>query len=738
MNDRYLDGIKKNKLDFVARGSPKCFILLFLLIAGILLCSVGVAFACYHFNQSYIIYGFCTLLAIFSLAAALALKVLKRFIDKAEFQNMLYSNATKALTDFYLIVKKDGSFVYQDERLNKNTLNAITQHIKTNLLQIKASAYFYQFECMGHAISAKPITRPDGYFALSAKPITENAVHKLLLEKAKIYTYKIKNEKIKASNTKLEQELTMLFAQNNNLHKLQQITLGNTDNCTFYRNYSLQKESVHYGLLSPDSLQISDFFKDLPIGMAILHSDMKIEECNKAFLMHTDQKQNLNLALQNQISSLKHGQSYILNLELKSQTPLRAYIAPIKNLFIGFFIDLSELKALEAKLQQSQKVASIGELTGCIAHDFNNILTAIIGFSDILLEDISIEKKQHWDIADIKSSAQRGKDLVAKLLAFARDQKLKIELANINKIISALRPMLGRLLPENIELKLELASDLLFAKIDKNQFEQCIINLAINARDAILANGSILIKTQNALINEKKIVLEGTQNEGIVLKGQYLKIIVKDSGFGVEESIISKIFDPFFSTKEAGKGTGLGLCTVYGMIKQIGGYIDVKSKPKNGTEFCILLPASYEASKKQKLETQDCSKNEPTPLMQIKNKNILLVEDEEMIRKFVLKALNGKGFSVVAHPNAQDALKAFLANKKGFDLIITDVIMPGISGPEMIKRIRQENKSIKVIFISGYTKDKLDISNIDNVSSFFIQKPFNLAELTSKIAKIFN
>jgi two-component system cell cycle sensor histidine kinase/response regulator CckA len=733
MNTRYLEKLKKNKLVFVNRCLPKNFLILFIAIIGIFLCSSALYFITYLNFSLGIRYSLCITIVLLSAASLFCLQNLRVFIKNAEFQNMLYSNSIKSFTNFYLIAKTTGEIIYQDDRLLEDLAEKIKIKFGNLLSDQKNVKMYHSFYCMEHLIEVKPMTRPKNYFVLICASKKEDNIYQKLLRNAGIYQYAIETN---TNHLKVDDQIRNKaeFKEQTikNLLKSHQIVIDDKNLPDFYTNYYCRDGQVHYGLLVQENILPNGFLESFIVGSALLDSQVNIKAHNAVF--EKQFAKDINVQLKKTIAELEKDQSYVINLQLKDQKMIRAYISPVKSLFIGFFIDLTELKLAQEKLQQSQKIASIGKLAGGIAHDFNNILTAIIGFADILLHDLDLKSKGYWDIAEIKSSAQKGKHLVKQILAFARDQKLKTKTEDVNLIIQQLQPMLKRLLPENIDLRLHTDLDLKKAKIDKNQFEQCIINLVINAKDAISVGGKIAVKTQSLLINQKVFALKNTHNEEVIPQGRYLKISVADNGCGIENEVLKRIFDPFFSTKEVGSGTGLGLCTTYGIIKQMDGYIDVTSQMGVGSEFSIFLPASYE-----EIKSKDFNQKNKANIYEQSFKNdkkILLVEDEEMVRKFINKALTNKGFFVSVCSNASEALK--LIPQTAFDLVITDVVMPGLSGPEMVEEIKKQRKDIKVIFISGYTRDKLDIKDIYNDSYFFIEKPFELEALFTAIAKIFN
>lgn len=407
---------------------------------------------------------------------------------------------------------------------------------------------------------------------------------------------------------------------------------------------------------------------------------------------------------------------------------------------IAHMIDTTELKNLEMRFVHSQKMQAVGQLAGGIAHDFNNLLTAMMGFCDLLLMRHPAGDQSFADIMQIKQNANRAANLVKQLLAFSRKQTLQPQIINITDSLADLSNLIGRLIGENIELRMVHGRDLKFIKVDQVQLEQVIINLAVNARDAMPEGGTLTIKTSNIVIDNKfslpKNMIPPAEDE-IIEQGEYVLIEVSDTGYGMNREIIGKIFEPFFSTKAIGSGTGLGLSTVYGIVKQTGGYIYISSKVSKGTKFSIFLKAyDTDGSTKpsQSEERDDLVKTDASDL--IGSGNILLVEDETPVRIFSHNALINRGFSVLDADCAETALDIIKEKGNEIDVIITDVIMPGMSGPDMIKQISANFPNIKVIFISGYGEDAF-VETYGSERSFnFLSKPYSLKQLVVKVKEV--
>ncbi len=412
-----------------------------------------------------------------------------------------------------------------------------------------------------------------------------------------------------------------------------------------------------------------------------------------------------------------------------------AYISRIdptisnNELLLVQLVDISSQKILEQRFIQSQKMQAIGQLAGGIAHDFNNLLTAMIGFSDLLLQRYTQNDPSYGDVIQIKQNAGRAANLVRQLLAFSRQQTLKPKVVSVTELLVDLSSLLKRLIGVNIEFQMIHGRDIWLVKVDNSQFEQVIINLAVNARDAMNNNGKLIIRTKNYFSDKEFKCIYDTAHPG-----DYVLIEVIDTGCGIDPSVIENIFEPFFSRKDdkirktSGSGTGLGLSTVYGIINQTGGFINVETEIGKGSNFKIYLPR-YIGSEKiqnanQEQELRDLSGSE----------TILLVEDEDPVRMFSARALRDKGYKVLEAACGEDALK--IAEKEKFDLLVTDVVMPKIDGPTLNKMLKSKISNLKTIFISGYTEDTFRQDIGKNSSIHFLQKPFTLKDLASKVKEV--
>lgn len=395
---------------------------------------------------------------------------------------------------------------------------------------------------------------------------------------------------------------------------------------------------------------------------------------------------------------------------------------------IVYALDITDQRALEAQFAQAQKMQAVGQLAGGVAHDFNNVLQAIIGYSDLLLSNHRPTDPSFQDIMQIKQNANRAAALVRQLLAFSRRQTLRPNVIQLGDELSELSQMLRRLLGERIELDLRRGPDLWEVKADATQFQQVILNLAVNARDAMRDGGKVVISTSNVTAEESA---HFGYSEASLPRADYLLIEVSDTGSGIPPDVLDKIFEPFFTTKEIGKGTGLGLSTVYGIVQQSGGFIFCDSVVDEGTVFRIFLPrhvrpvAEEPASRRKQPEAVDVTGRG----------TILLVEDEEAVRKFAARALTGRGYTVIEAVSGTDALAVVDKLEKPIDLVVSDVMMPEMDGPTLLVRLRSRFPDLKVIFVSGYAEDAFE-KNLPAGENFtFLPKPFDLKELGEAVKK---
>jgi two-component system cell cycle sensor histidine kinase/response regulator CckA len=402
---------------------------------------------------------------------------------------------------------------------------------------------------------------------------------------------------------------------------------------------------------------------------------------------------------------------------------------------IVYMLETTERRTLENQINQSQKMDMVGQLAGGIAHDFNNVLSAIMMANDFLLNAHKPTDPSFQDIMQIKQNATRAATLVRQLLAFSRKQTLRPQVLDLGDALSDLTMLLRRLIGEKVKFDPVHGRDLWQVKVDVSQFEQVIVNLAVNARDAMPDGGKLTIKTANVSAQDA---------ERLSYKGMppadYVRIDVSDTGTGIPAEIVDKIFEPFFSTKEVGKGTGLGLSTVYGIVKQTGGFVYVDSEEGKGTTFRIFLPRHH-AEQEPQHEPQathgtakDGAAEPPKPRVDLTGQGtILLVEDEEGLRSLNARGLRSRGYTVIEASNGIEALEALEEKDGAIDLVVSDVVMPEMDGPTLLRAMRGRNPNLKIIFVSGYAEDAFAKSLEENEKFDFLAKPFALSALVAKV-----
>jgi two-component system cell cycle sensor histidine kinase/response regulator CckA len=393
---------------------------------------------------------------------------------------------------------------------------------------------------------------------------------------------------------------------------------------------------------------------------------------------------------------------------------------------LAVLADATELKTLEAQFVQSQKMQAVGQLAGGVAHDFNNLLTAIHGHCDLLLMRHDQGDPDFADLTQIRQNANRAAALVSQLLAFSRKQTLRPTTLQLGDTLSELAHLLNRLLGAKVTLDIDCAPDLWFVRVDERQFEQVIVNLAVNARDAMPMGGAVKVRATNLRLDT-----EMRRDRAAVPIGDYVRIEVADTGIGIPPDKIGKIFEPFYTTKRLGEGTGLGLSTVYGIVKQTGGFVFAESEPGKGTTFTLYLPAN---------EPQEEAAPEPVLPVPVKAPRslsgrgvILLVEDEAPVRSIAARALNLCGYTVLEADSGEAALRLLEDPKVKVDLFLSDVIMPGLDGPSWVEEARRRGAEAPTIFVSGYAEDAFGEGRSVLDPSAFLPKPFSINELTEKV-----
>jgi len=383
----------------------------------------------------------------------------------------------------------------------------------------------------------------------------------------------------------------------------------------------------------------------------------------------------------------------------------------------------NDLRTSQAQLQQSQRLEAVGQLAGGVAHDFNNLLTAIIGYSDFALRKMRANNPIRRDIEEIKKAANRAATLTRQLLAFSRKQILKPEVLDLNLVVGDMHKMLERLIGEDIDLVTTLGSDTDPVKADRGQLEQIIMNLVVNARDAMPFGGSVTIETANVLFDKAY-----TSEHVPVKPGKYAMLAVSDTGLGMDANTQLHIFEPFFTTKELGKGTGLGLSTVYGIVKQSGGFIWVYSELNVGTTFKIYLPSLTELHFDQELTSIDTAETETG--------TVLLVEDDPLVRNVALRALESAGYTVLESGNGHGALAMAHSCDDEIDLLITDVVMPLMGGRELAQELSALHPKTSILFMSGYTDDAVVRHGIMDKDIEYLQKPFTPESLVRRVGEV--
>jgi two-component system, cell cycle sensor histidine kinase and response regulator CckA len=422
-----------------------------------------------------------------------------------------------------------------------------------------------------------------------------------------------------------------------------------------------------------------------------------------------------------------------MNLAGEGGRSARIWLSPVSDAdgdgesALLYALDTTEQRQLEQQFAQAQKMQAVGQLAGGVAHDFNNVLQAIIGYSDLLLANHRPTDPAFQDIMQIKHNANRAASLVRQLLAFSRRQTLRPETLNLTDTLADLSMLLKRLLGERVELDLKHGRDLWPVRADVNQFEQVIVNLAVNARDAMPDGGRVGIRTANVAADEAaRMGLTGMP------AADYVLVEVSDMGTGIPPEVMDKIFEPFFTTKEVGKGTGLGLSTVFGIVKQSGGFIYVDSVVGQGTTFRIFLPRHVPAAEPAPEEKAEPAARQPAADLTGQG-TILLVEDEDPVRAVNGRALTARGYTVLEAASGIEALQIMEERETAVDLVVSDVVMPEMDGPTLLRELRKRYPDLKVIFVSGYAEDAFKKNLPEGEAFNFLAKPFSLKQLVETV-----
>ncbi|MBF0129901.1 MAG: PAS domain-containing protein, partial [Alphaproteobacteria bacterium] len=528
-------------------------------------------------------------------------------------------------------------------------------------------------------------------------------------------------------------------------------------------------------------------FDDAPVGVVILDLEGTISDCNPAFSDMLGETRGFLVGqpladriaredrgdVANALSKVVMGIATTAQIEVRLGTTngrtASVFISPTGELddvtgLVLHFIDSTEQRSLEIQFAQAQKMQAMGQLAGGVAHDFNNLLTAMIGFCDLLLQRHGAGDPSFADIMQVKQNANRAANLVRQLLAFSRRQPLQPRMLDVAEALAELSHLLRRLLGENIAFKLIHGRDIGLVRVDPGQFDQVIINLAVNARDAMPGGGTLTITTGKAGFNEP--TQRGVE---FIPPGDYVMIEVSDTGTGIAKEDIGRIYEPFFSTKEGGAGTGLGLSTVYGIVRQTDGFILVDSAVGEGATFTIYLP-HYEPEvldgeahavkhepppsdgedeedeeadsdgeddgEAEKPRTAPVAEKEPSPVIDLSGAGtVLLVEDEDAVRTFAARALRNKGYTVIEAGNGEAAIVAVRGSTK-IDLLISDMVMPGMDGTTLARMVRSEWPEIKLILMSGYSDEMTRGELTDLPDVHFMAKPFSLETLALTVKEM--
>jgi two-component system, cell cycle sensor histidine kinase and response regulator CckA len=376
----------------------------------------------------------------------------------------------------------------------------------------------------------------------------------------------------------------------------------------------------------------------------------------------------------------------------------------------------------EEQLRHAQKMEAIGRLAGGVAHDFNNLLTAVVGYADMIAERLDPEDVTARDVGEIRKAADRATALTRQLLAFSRKQFLNPTVMDLNETVSGLQHMLPRVIGEHIETTIELSPQLPRIRADASQMDQVLVNLVVNARDAMPSGGRLAITTENVLLDHERLEAEGLS----LSPGTYAMLAVSDTGTGMDESTRARAFEPFFTTKPKGKGTGLGLATVYGIVDQTGGAIALDTGPGRGTSVRIYLPVTTASIEEPLVEF-------PAAVTSGGSETILLVEDNEPVRELSARALRRRGYTVHEARNAEEALEWSATSSVKPHLLVTDVIMPGLSGPNLAGRLTSQNPNLRVLYMSGYTDDATPVNGKYWGGVPLLQKPFTPGQLAERV-----
>jgi len=489
---------------------------------------------------------------------------------------------------------------------------------------------------------------------------------------------------------------------------------------------------------------LNSLIRNCPVGIAAIDVDHRVKLCNPAFEKTFEYREQEILGrrlyellttpeIRHEVDTSKlrfaeRKTTHTVTKRARSDRTLvdvEAYSVPLGTPeepagAVVLYQDITERKRIEQQLRQAQKMEAVGQLAGGIAHDFNNLLMVILGYSAVLAEDTNIAEDTQKKIAEISKAGHRAASLTRQLLTFSRKQVLEPKVLNLNSVIEDIKKMLKRLISEDITLVTDLQEGLGYIKADQGQIEQVIINLAVNARDAMPKGGTLSIKTSNVDLPE------GHLSRDPMSPGEYVQITVSDTGVGMDATTQSRAFEPFFTTKEQGKGTGLGLATVYGVVKQSDGFVSLTSELGRGTTFQIFFPRVADPNRKPTRQpARDFSSRG--------SETILLVEDDDALRELILSALSRAGYTVIEAANGLEGLRIAQQKAGAIDLVLTDVVMPGMRGTRMVEQISAAHPGTKILYMSGYSEFAGGHEEILKQGRSLLQKPFELGALMTEI-----
>jgi two-component system, cell cycle sensor histidine kinase and response regulator CckA len=508
-------------------------------------------------------------------------------------------------------------------------------------------------------------------------------------------------------------------------------------------------EEDHEGAVDTAEGRYRSFFEDSLSGIVVTSPEGIVRDCNPAFL------RLIGVASRDQVIGLDVGRQWrpgrreqmltqlrrsgrLENFELEGERPDGQPLHVLAN-FIGrfdesgdlveivaFLSDETQRRHLEEQLRHAQRLEAVGQLAGGIAHDFNNLLTAILGYGTLIGEKVGADDPIRRDLEEILRAAERAAELTRGLLAFSRRQVTRMRALDLNRVVGEMQGILQRLIGEDVALAAALAADLGTVVADRGQIQQVITNLVVNGRDAMPRGGRLIIETANVVLDKAYV-----RSHSVVPPGDYVLLAVSDTGEGMEEKVRGRIFEPFFTTKEFGTGSGLGLAVVYGIVKQSGGFIWVYSEPGHGTTFKVYLPRLRQPAEKA---LADPSALRPPSLNG--DETILLVEDEAVVRRLTTELLEVRGYRVLAAADGAEALEVAAGHDGEIHLLLADLVMPELAGPDVAAALRHCRPGVKVLFMSGYSDEAAAGQTDHQPGTAFLSKPFSSAALLGQVREL--